>query len=186
MSMKKIQAGFTFIELLVALAVLAILSAMAAPAFNRLIDTQARGTQMDAIRDAFRLARGSSLSKSQQIVICSSDNQSTCAGSTDWSTGWVVFIDRDSNLVGDYGTGSCALDEDCLLWAQGALSQGVTLRGDDTFATFAELGARTDGVSTLRLCSEGALPANDTDNSHTISIVASGALAISRGALLCP
>lgn len=184
--MKRIQIGFTLIELLVAVAIVAILAAMAAPAFNQLLDDTARRTQLESIYDAFRFTRGEALSEGQQVVICSSIDGSTCAGNTDWSTGWVVFLDRNSNAVADYGTDTCALDEDCMLSTQGVLRQGVTLQADDSFATFSNLGERDGGASLLRLCTEEALSVNDIDHSHTIIITASGAVSASRGTTLCP
>jgi len=186
MSMKRIQIGFTLIELLVVVAIVAILATLAAPAFNQLLDNTARRTQLESIYDAFRFTRGEALSESQQVVICSSIDGSTCAGNADWSTGWVVFLDRNSNAVADYGTDTCALDEDCMLSTQGVLRQGVTLQADSTFATYSNLGERSGGVSVLRLCSEEALPVNDVDNSHTISVAASGSVSFSRGTALCP
>lgn len=186
LNMKKIQTGFTLIELLAALAVLAILTAMAAPPFKLLMDNVARNTQLESVHGALRFARGKSLGESQQVVICSSIDGFICGGGVDWSTGWIVFLDRDSNAVPNYGGGSCALTEDCLLSSHRELTQEVTLIGDNSLAVFNEYGERAAGVSTLRLCSPDALPVNDVDQSHTIAVVASGSVMVSRGTILCP
>ena len=184
--MKKTNYGFTIIELLVTVAILAILSAIAIPSFNELIDSNARRTQLASIGGDLRHARGEALGKRQEVVICSSANGTTCSGNTDWSNGWIIFLDRNINQLPDYGTNTCALDEDCLVSSRAALTQQVTLNSDSDFVVFSKLGEREGGSSTFRLCSEDALAVNDVDNSHTISIVASGSVAVAGGASICP
>ncbi len=184
--MKKKQSGFTIIELLVAMVVVAILTAIAGPSFNALIDSNARRTQLASIGGDLRHARGEALGKRVEVVICSSTDGTTCSGNADWSNGWIIFLDRNANQAPDYGTNTCALDEDCLISSQAALTQQVTLNSDSNFVVFSRLGERDGGSSTFRLCSEDALAINDVDNSHTVSIAASGSVSVAGGAAICP
>ncbi len=185
-TMKKTNSGFTIIELLIAMAVVAILTLIAVPSFNDLIDSTARRTQLASIGGDLRNAREVGLGRSRDAVICSSINGTACNGNTDWSSGWIVFLDRNGNQVPDYGTNTCALDEDCLISSQAALTQQITLNADNNFVVFSKLGERDAGASTFRLCSEKALAVNDVDDSHTISIAASGFVAVTGGAAVCP
>lgn len=87
-------AGFTAVELLLALSLMAILLALGVPAFASLL----RGWRLDAATDALasdiRLARSTATRLSRPVGICAQDGAGRCATPPDWSRGWLVFIDR--------------------------------------------------------------------------------------------
>lgn len=84
--------GFTLIEMIVTLAVLAIAVAIAIPSFT----TQIRNNQSRALGEEFgaalSFARSEAVKRGQLVSICASDAaQTNCAN--DWTNGWLVFVD---------------------------------------------------------------------------------------------
>lgn len=88
----KRKNGFTLIELIVVMAVIAILTMYAVPSFkvsmvnNRLIGETTNLTSM------LNLARTESLRRNDYVSICPSSNGTSCSG-TDYSIGAVIFTD---------------------------------------------------------------------------------------------
>ena len=97
--------GVTLIELMIALAILAILVAIAAPSFR---DTIARSRVQSAVADlsaSFSLARSEAIRTGIQTVVCPSVDLTSCslAAVADWSTGWIVLADANRNGAVDTG-----------------------------------------------------------------------------------
>ena len=89
----KTHSGFTLIELLVTLAIAVILTMVAVPGFRSIIQNNRASTQANELLTALTLARSEAIKRAANVSICSSANQATCAASTDWSTGWIIFTD---------------------------------------------------------------------------------------------
>ncbi len=91
------QRGFTLVELMVTLALAAVLLMLAIPSFTN----QLRGWQRDSATKAFtahvQLARSEAIKTSRRVVMCSSANGAACANSNEWRSGWLVFVDANSN-----------------------------------------------------------------------------------------
>lgn len=87
------RAGFTLLELMVALAVAAILLSVAVPAFAEL---QRRARAASAYSDltlSFAAARLLAVRLGEPVSVCPSVDGRLCAGTTDWSHGWIVYAD---------------------------------------------------------------------------------------------
>ncbi len=94
------SAGFTLIELMLALTILAILLGVAGPSFleaqrNVVISGQANDLHAD-----LALARSEAVKRNQAVMLCASSNQTTCGGLT-WAQGWMVFADANGNGAWD-------------------------------------------------------------------------------------
>lgn len=92
--MDKIRsAGFTLLELMASLAIIAILAAMAAPsmalAWQRANTLQA----LHAATSSLALARSLAVSRGHPVTLCPSNDGASCTGGLDWSAGWIVFLD---------------------------------------------------------------------------------------------
>lgn len=102
--MTKNNHGFTLIELIVTLAVFAILVAVAAPSFNSYVDSSRRASEVNLLSGALSYARSEAIKYDSTISICAqTDGAETCSGTNDWSNGWLVFADADADGVVDTG-----------------------------------------------------------------------------------
>lgn len=96
--------GFTLLELMITLSVLAVLLGLAVPAFTDLwLDSQ-RTVIVNGFVHSISLARAVALERGHAVSICRSPDGLTCSNQTeDWQAGWMVFVnaDRDDPPVRD-------------------------------------------------------------------------------------
>ncbi|WP_096087354.1 GspH/FimT family pseudopilin [Agaribacterium haliotis] len=93
MNTNKAQNGFSLIELMITLAILAILIMVAAPSMESSRKKSAvTGLQREFI-SSLALARGEASVKGRPVSICPSADTQTCDTNTDWSKGWLVFLE---------------------------------------------------------------------------------------------
>lgn len=91
--------GFTLIELVVALSVLAIIVAMAVPSFTSLINSNRLSTNANELVAAVQLAKMESLRRGMRVGVCESSNGTTCTDGDTWAQ-WITIadIDRDGDF----------------------------------------------------------------------------------------
>lgn len=143
------SAGFTLVELIITLALVAILTMVAVPSFQNSIKNNRAATQSNELLSALSLARNESIKRNVRVTVCSSTNGATCAGSTNWANGWIVFVDSDNNgSFNDNGvaplceTGTDNLpSEDCLLRAFPSLKGSPVLTATANFIQYSSSGA---------------------------------------------
>ncbi|MCK5890035.1 MAG: GspH/FimT family pseudopilin [Methylococcales bacterium] len=88
--------GFTMIEVLIALSIMAILATIAMPGFQQLIDTNTAETTSDELRAALLYARSEAITNEVDVVVLPKVAEV-------WSAGWDIFIDTNSNLTKEVG-----------------------------------------------------------------------------------
>jgi len=95
------QNGFTVIELMVTVAVAAILVAIAVPAFNSFVLNDRDISQFNSLVASFNYARSEAIKQNLRIgvAVCPSSNGNTCSGTAAWSGGWIV-LNQDPRLAG--------------------------------------------------------------------------------------
>lgn len=92
--MKIRQSGFTLVELLITVAIAAILLSLAAPNFREMLVKRSVQAAAETLASDMRFARSEALKRSTQTVICRSTDGAKCStvvGS--WSEGWIVYVD---------------------------------------------------------------------------------------------
>jgi len=99
------QTGFTLYELMMTLALGAVLTGLAAGSFSDTLARHRQGVEIDALFHAIHLARKESVMRRKVVSLCPSSDGQSCAGGTDWSTGWIMFenTDQDSPPAVDAG-----------------------------------------------------------------------------------
>lgn len=99
--MRTVRAGgFTLVELMVALLILAVLVVVSAPGLSDLIKNNRMLAQVYAMRAALNGARSEALAQRSSVTFCRSEDGATCSGS-EWNKGYIAFIDSDRDGVVD-------------------------------------------------------------------------------------
>ncbi len=98
---KQLQRGFTIIELMMALLVLALLISVAVPSFGSFINNNRITSQANNFHAAILYARSEAVKRNRDVFMCWSGNPaaaSPCGSSgTGWADGWVMFADEDED-----------------------------------------------------------------------------------------
>lgn len=90
--MRKIK-GFTLIELMVTLAVAAIVLGIAIPSFNQTMRNNSSSALGSELAGALNYARSEAVKRAKRVSICASNDGATCLAADNWEEGWLVFID---------------------------------------------------------------------------------------------
>ncbi|QOY63525.1 GspH/FimT family pseudopilin [Lysobacter sp. H21R4] len=98
------SGGFTLVELMVAIAIVAILAAIAFPSFQPTIRSNRLATATNQLTSSFSLARSEAIKNTRGGGVCSSANGTSCSGATDWSQGWLVWSDTNDTGVFEAAT----------------------------------------------------------------------------------
>jgi type IV fimbrial biogenesis protein FimT len=93
--------GITLIETMLALALVAILLAAAAPAFGTLIARTESDVSRGTLVTALETARILAVSRSRHVVVCPSVDQQYCGRTSEWQHGWIVFSDTNHDGARD-------------------------------------------------------------------------------------
>ncbi len=168
------QTGFTLIELMVTIAVLGILLSIGIPSYQNMVLNSRITAQANQVITALNYARSEAVKRAAPATVCSTNGGAACAGSTNWSTGWLVFADANENGAVDGG--------EAILRVWPALNTGNTLNktGIHTRVTFAATGFSAGFMTTFNLCDT-----NGVSGSRTITINATGRSYVKKGNATC-
>jgi type IV fimbrial biogenesis protein FimT len=93
--------GFTLIELMVTLAIMAVLMKVAAPGMQTLYKSSRVQTEVSQFIGDIQFAKAEAIKRGQPVTMCPSSDGNTCLalGTTTWGSGWIVFNDVNGNGV---------------------------------------------------------------------------------------
>lgn len=146
---KKSNTGFTLVELIVVIGLVAILASMAAPAFRTTILNNRLATQINDFVSSLQMARSEAIKTGANVVVCTSANGATCSGAPGWQQGWIVFVDTNGDNAVSAG--------ERLINVGSALDGNNTLTGNANVATMVRFDSRgfSRGFNgTLAACDE--------------------------------
>lgn len=146
--------GFTIVELMIAVLILAILMGVGVPSFQSTVKNNRMTSDLNAFITSLNQARSEAVKQNQEVVVCTSSNGTSCAGTTNWENGWVVFVDRDNDGTIDDGDacGPGATD-DCIMTVQSALAGDITLRSTGSSISYFGSGS-SNGADTFTICDD--------------------------------
>jgi type IV fimbrial biogenesis protein FimT len=124
----KSNRGWSLVEGMSVLAILAILSSSAWPSVRELAESARRDAIAAETLAALRLARSEAIERGDQVVLCKTNAGGTCSNSGGWDQGWVAFHDRNGNAEVDEG-------EEVVL-RQGSLPTGWRLTGNGPLSRY--------------------------------------------------
>jgi type IV fimbrial biogenesis protein FimT len=119
------QRGFTLLELMVVVGIIAITAAIGVPSFKYVTTSNRASAEVNALLGDMRFARTEAVKQGIAVTVCASSDGATCAGTSTWSGGWIVFSDAAADHVVN--------GNDIILRVQPALS--TTWGSSDTFAS---------------------------------------------------
>ena len=148
------QAGFTLMELLVVVAIVAILLGIGVPSYRYITNSHRMSSEVNGLLGDLQFARAEAIKEGQPITACVSRDGATCdLGSITWQEGWIVFQDANNNQTVDPG--------EAVLRVQRAFT------GTDTFIADTGIGSVTFNREGFATGAGGLLPATVTLHDQT-------------------
>ena len=162
------QNGFTLLELLTTVSVVAIILSMGVPSMTSLVRSNRIVAYTNDFVSSVHTARAEAVNNVVQVTVCKSDDQATCNNTASWNDGWIVFVDNDEDEIRDLGG-----TPETLIRAREALEGANTLQSAafDDWIAFRPNGlaiGSTGNAGTFSLCNEaGAYYGRDISISRT-------------------
>jgi len=170
------QSGLTLVELMVTLAVLAILLSIAVPSFQSTIAASQLTSATNDLVASLSQARMEALRQGKRITVCMSGNGTQCATSSTWMQGWISFTDTTRS-----GTTANVDNGETILGTNDARPAGISIAGSGNTAQYVSFGP--DGRSwtmgsaaqtgTIRVCSTSS-HLSDDKRARDLVLTASG------------
>jgi type IV fimbrial biogenesis protein FimT len=88
--MTRLVRGFTLIELMITITIMAVLLVVVAPSFQSAMLSNRLASYANDWVAAAQVARGEAIKRNAAVTLCRSSDQSTCATSGSWQQGWVL------------------------------------------------------------------------------------------------
>ena len=168
LSIHQRQGGFTIVELMVTLAIAAIIISIAAPSFKAIIDNNRVTTATNDFTASIALAKTEAVKRNTNAQICPSN------GGSDWSGGYRIGIDLNGNC--DFTD----TVEEVELKIVAAPPSGVTIDSDLTKVEYRPLGGITTAGSEQTIQFDA-----DYACTRTITLSTSGTNTLSKQSQPC-
>jgi type IV fimbrial biogenesis protein FimT len=182
------QRGFTLVELIITLAVAAIVMTIGVPTFREVIRNNRIVTQTNELVTALNLARTEAIKRGIQVTMCKTNYTGAtpptdCSTSAAWNDGWIIYADRGS-IDGTIKTS----EGDEIIMVKEAMTTGFKLGTGGTFnnwVSYLPTGSSrgSGGLSNdiFRLCLD-----SKTDSGREITVNTAGRVWVKKGASSCP
>lgn len=147
-----VPRGFTLIELMVTIAVVAVLGTIALPSFSTSIRNSRVTTDSNELLTAVNLARLEAISRTRGVSICAADTTAglpaACGAANDWSKGWVVFMDDSAGAAVPTAINSAAIIR---TWVANGATTITQTPAESMFLRFSSRGESVSGAGTFNV-----------------------------------
>jgi type IV fimbrial biogenesis protein FimT len=86
-------AGFTMVEMMMTVAIAAIVLTLAVPSFRYVTNSNRIAAEINGLLGDLQFARAEAIKEGRTVTVCVSSNGTQCTGTTNWQNGWIVFSD---------------------------------------------------------------------------------------------
>jgi type IV fimbrial biogenesis protein FimT len=127
--------AFTLVELLVAIAIVAMLLAAGAPAFHGWLSQYELANHARHLAETMTRARTDAVRTSERVSLCKSADRRQCADRGSWDGGFIVFVDENDNGRVD--------DGERIIGVDGPAPRGITITANrplDDYVSYTSLG----------------------------------------------
>jgi len=166
--------GYTLIEILITIAMIAILLTLVIPGYRNFILNNQRASVMTELMNSLQFARSEAVTRGAPLTVCRSNTPSAaapaCLGGAGWETGWLVFLDVNGD--GDIDAG------EAVVRVRESLPANTTLRGMNQ-VVFQPAGT-TANTGNLTYCDNRGI-----SQGRRINVVAGGQLQLGAAVGSC-
>jgi type IV fimbrial biogenesis protein FimT len=85
------QSGFTMVEMIMTVAVGAILLTIGIPSFRYVTNSNRIAAEINGLVGDLQFARSEAIKEGVPVSVCISTNGTSCTGGNNWKTGWIVI-----------------------------------------------------------------------------------------------
>jgi type IV fimbrial biogenesis protein FimT len=97
------DSGYTMLELVMTVAIVAILGTIAIPGFKFVTSSNRVATEVNGLLGDIQFARSQAVKEGLSVTICTSTAPYTACTNTDWELGWIVFLDSNGDQAVNAG-----------------------------------------------------------------------------------
>lgn len=169
------QGGFTLLETIIVMSIIAIIVAVGVPSFRDTIRNNRIITTANDVVTGLTLARTEAIRRNRNVIICGSPDPEAaspaCAADGTWSAGWVVYVPA---------VGSTALDATALVLRGTPVDEpGIEIiRSGGARATFGANGLALLSNSTFSVCDERKTDTDKLNRMRNVVLSNSGRIRV--------
>jgi len=168
--------GFTIIELMMAIAIMAILVGIGAPSLRDFVIRNRISSQASDLVGDLQLARSESNRRGLRVAVCKANSSlSGCTTGADWSSGWIVYIDSNRDALYTNGEEILRVHQALPTNITMTVTPGSTPAGDRTY--YRPTGP-ADADHTFTVCQTGY-------SGRVVTLLASGRTSVAATAAVC-
>jgi len=90
MTLRPHMTGFTLLELVVVMAIAAILMLVGVPSYRYFTTSNRMSSEVNGLLGDLQFARYEAIKEGQNVTVCPSTDGSTCSATNTWNNGWIV------------------------------------------------------------------------------------------------
>lgn len=177
------QHGFTLLEILVTLAILAIVTALALPSMSGVLGNSELSATSNRLVHSLHAARSEAIKRISPVSLCPSQNpkavEPVCDGI--YTQGWIVFVDVNGNGARDDAG-------DTVISRNEALSSAFSVDADASFVSGVRFSISGVSVNAAGVPISGELSITHAanDDERLVKIAASGRISSSTPDIAAP